>query len=279
MPISSSTDITIAHWITLANRINTIFGDDPDVKGVVVTHGTNTLEETAYFLNLTVKHDRPVIMVGAMRPATAISADGPLNLLNAIRTAVSPEARGKGVLVVMNDEINGARDVSKTNTYRVETFRAGELGLLGYVDGDTVSFYRSSTKRHTEHSEFDVSSVKELPKVDILYSYVQPSVALIKALLADGVRGIVFAGTGAGLLSTGEREALSPFLQMSIDSRPVVVRSNRTGNGRVVAQGEHDKWGMIPGDNLNPQKARILLMLALTKTQDRQEIKRMFQQY
>ena len=275
----SSTDITIAHWITLANRINTIFGDDPDVKGVVVTHGTNTLEETAYFLNLTVKHDRPVIMVGAMRPATAISADGPLNLLNAIRTAVSPEARGKGVLVVMNDEINGARDVSKTNTYRVETFRAGELGLLGYVDGDTVSFYRSSTKRHTDHSEFDVRSLKELPKVDILYSYVQPSVALIKGLLADGVRGIVFAGTGAGLLSTSEREALSPFLQMSIDSRPVVVRSNRTGNGRVVAQDEHDKLGMIPGDNLNPQKARILLMLALTKTQDRQEIKRMFQQY
>ena len=152
------------HRITLANRINTIFGDDPDVKGVVVTHGTNTLEETAYFLNLTVKHDRPVIMVGAMRPATAISADGPLNLLNAIRTAVSPEARGKGVLVVMNDEINGARDVSKTNTYRVETFRAGELGLLGYVDGDTVRFYRSSTKRHTEHSEFDIIRLKNFQR-------------------------------------------------------------------------------------------------------------------
>ena len=138
----SSTDITIANWLTIANRINAIFKDDPKVAGVVVTHGTNTLEETAYFLNLTVKSDRPVVLVGSMRPASAISADGPLNLLNAIRTAVSPESRGKGVLAVLNDEINGARDVTKTNTYRVETFRAPELGLLGYVDADKVTFYR-----------------------------------------------------------------------------------------------------------------------------------------
>ena len=194
----SSTDITIANWLTIANRINAIFKDDPKVAGVVVTHGTNTLEETAYFLNLTVKSDRPVVLVGSMRPASAISADGPLNLLNAIRTAVSPESRGKGVLAVLNDEINGARDVTKTNTYRVETFRAPELGLLGYVDADKVTFYRSSTKRHTLRSEFDVSQLKELPKVDIVYSYIQPSLAVAKALVADGVRGIVFAGTGAG---------------------------------------------------------------------------------
>ncbi len=129
----SSTDITVAHWLSLAKRINSIFQSDPSTAGVVITHGTNTIEETAYFLNLTVKHDRPVVLVGSMRPASAISADGPLNLLNAVRTAVSKEARGKGVLVVLNDEINGARDVTKTNTYRVETFRAGELGLLGYA--------------------------------------------------------------------------------------------------------------------------------------------------
>ena len=128
----SSTDITIENWLTISRRINEIFAADPSVAGVVVTHGTNTLEETAYFLNLTVKDERPVVMVGSMRPATAISADGPLNLLNAVRTAVSPEARGKGVLVVLNDEINSARDVTKTNTLRVETFRAPELGLLGY---------------------------------------------------------------------------------------------------------------------------------------------------
>lgn len=274
-----SSDITIEHWLALANRTNMIFRDDPTVAGVVVTHGTNTLEETAYFLNLTVKDDRPVVVVGAMRPATAISADGPLNLLNGIRTAVSPQARGKGVLVVLNDEINGARDVTKTNTYRVETFRAPELGLLGYADGDKVTFYRSSTKRHTEGSEFDVGQLKELPKVDILYSYVQPSTVMTQALIAGGVRGIVFAGAGAGVLSTSEREALKPVLALPTESRPVLVRSNRTGNGRVVGREEYDKMGMIPGDNLNPQKARILLMLALTKTHDLREIKRMFDEY
>jgi L-asparaginase len=156
-----SPDIKLENLLTLANGINSIFAKDPSVAGVVVTHGTNTLEETAYFLNLTVKHDRPVVLVGSMRPATAISADGPLNLLNAVRTAASQEARGKGVLVVMNDEINGARDVTKTNTYRVETFRSPELGYLGYVDEDKVSFYRTSTKRHTEKSEFDVSNITE----------------------------------------------------------------------------------------------------------------------
>lgn len=163
-----SPDLTLDNWITLANRINGIFSDDPKVAGIVVTHGTSTLEETAYFLNLTVKHDRPVILVGAQRPATAIGADGPLNLLNAVRTASSSEARGKGVLIVMNEEINAARDVTKTNTYRVETFRSPELGYLGYVDADKVSFYRTSTKRHSVNSEFDVSRISALPKVDIL---------------------------------------------------------------------------------------------------------------
>lgn len=187
----SSADITVDNWVTLANLINSIFADDTKVAGVVITHGTNTLEETAYFLNLTVKHDRPVVLVGAMRPATAISADGPLNLLNAIRAASSREAQGKGVLIVMNDEINGARDATKTNTYRVETFRAPDLGYLGYVDADQVSFYRASTKRHTVNSEFDVSKSKALPNVEIVYSYVQPSAVVIQALAASGVKGIV----------------------------------------------------------------------------------------
>ena len=275
----SSTDITVGHWLTMANRINTIFRDDPKVAGVVITHGTNTLEETAYFLNLTVKHDRPVVLVGSMRPASAISADGPLNLLNAVRTAVSPESRGKGVLVVLNDEINAAREVTKTNTYRVETFRSPELGLLGYVDADAVTFYRSSTRRHTTKSEFDVSQLKELPKVDIVYSYVQPSPVMAQALVTAGVRGIVFAGTGAGLMSTAERDALKPLLALPPDARPILVRSNRTGNGRVIAQAEYDRIGMIPADTLNPQKARILLMLALTRTHDVGEIRRMFAEY
>ncbi len=275
----SSTDITLAHWLTLASRINAIYAEDPSVAGVVVTHGTNTLEETAYFLNLTVKDERPVVVVGSMRPASAISADGPLNLLNAVRTAISREARGKGALVVLNDEINAARDVTKTNTYRVETFRGGELGLLGYVDADAVVFYRASVKRHTIRSEFDVRGLKTLPAVDILYSYVQPTTSLAQALVASGVRGIVLAGTGAGLVSTAERDALSPLLALPADTRPVVVRSNRTGNGRVVALEQYDRLSMVPGDNLSPQKARVLLMLALTRTRDLAEIRRMFAEY
>jgi L-asparaginase type II len=264
----SSSDITLDNWLTIANRINTIFADDPHVAGVVVTHGTNTLEETAYFLNLTVKSDRPVIMVGSMRPATAISADGPLNLLNAVRTAVSPDAKGKGVLVVLNDEINAARDVTKTNTYRVETFRAPELGLLGYIDEDKVSFYRASTRRHTLNSEFDLGGIKELPQVEILYSYVQPSTTLIRALVESGVRGIVFAGAGAGGLSSGERSAVQLLRSSAAGRAPVLVRSSRVGNGRVLDRSEYAALGMIPADTLNPQKARILLMLALTKTSD-----------
>ncbi|MEO5739501.1 MAG: asparaginase [Vicinamibacterales bacterium] len=275
----NSSDITLENWLTLANRINRIFADDQKVAGIVVTHGTNTLEETAYFLNLTVKHERPVVLVGSMRPATAISADGPLNLLNAVRTASSPDARGKGALIVMNDEINGARDVTKTNTYRVETFRAPELGLLGYVDEDKVSFYRASTRRHTFNSEFDVSAVKELPKVEIVYSYVEPNTAIIQALVASGARGIVFAGAGAGGLSSFETSALKTLLSSPARSKPVLVRSSRVGNGRVIARNEYDAMGMIPADTLNPQKARILLMLALTKTNDPREIARMFAEY
>src|SRR5215467_945515 len=274
-----SPDVKLENLLTLANGINSIFANDQNVAGVVVTHGTNTLEETAYFLNLTVKHDRPVILVGSMRPSTAISADGPLNLLNAIRTAISPEARGKGVLVVMNDEINGARDVTKTNTYRVETFRSPDFGFLGYVDEDKVSFYRASTKRHTVNSEFDVRSIREVPKVDILYSYVEPNVAMIQALQTNGVKGIVFAGTGAGGLSELQRDAMKAILSHPSGEKPVVVRSNRTGTGRVIARKEYDELGYVAGDTLNPQKSRILLMLALTRTRDVNEIRRMFAEY
>lgn len=273
-----STNMNTAIWLKLAARINAIFAEDREVAGIVITHGTNTLEETAYFLNLTVKHDRPVVLVGAQRPATATSADGPLNLLNAIRAAAAPEARGKGVMVVMNEEINGARDVTKSNTYRVEAFRSGELGFLGYVDQDAVTFYKTSTRRHTFRSEFDVSGLKELPKVEILYAYAEPSTVAIRALGEAKVGGIVFAGTGAGGLSDLERAAIKA-LGTHASGRPVIVRSNRTGNGRAIPRSEYDAEDMVPGDNLNPQKARVLLMLALTKTRDLAEIRRMFREY
>lgn len=275
----NSSDITVAIWLTLARRINEIFASDPAVAGVVVTHGTNTLEETAYFLSLTVKDERPVVVVGSMRPATAISADGPLNLLNAVRVATSREARGKGALVVLNDEINAAREVTKTNTYRVETFKAPELGMMGYVDADAVTFYRTSTKRHTTRSEFDVRGLSALPQVDILYSYVEPNPAVAKALVDSGAKGLVYAGAGAGLLSANEKKGLEPVLALPEATRPILVRTSRVGNGRVIAMAEYDRLGMIPGDTLNAQKARILLMLALTKTRDAKELRRIFAEY
>lgn len=207
---------------------------------------------------------------------TAISADGPLNLLNAVRTAISAEARGKGALIVLNDAINGARDTTKTNTLRVETFRAPEFGILGYVDDDKVSFYRSTTRRHTSSSEFDVAALTRLPKVSIVYSYVEPDPVVITALAANGARGIVFAGTGNGALS-GFEKAVAKGLPAA--GRAVLVRSSRVGNGRVTATADYDALGIIPADTLTPQKARILLMLALTKTNDPKEIRRMFSEY
>ncbi len=273
---TNSSYITIADWLTLAKRINTIIKDTPTVAGVVITSGTNTLEETAYFLNLTVRSDVPVVVVGAMRPATAISADGPLNLLNAVRTAISPDARGKGALIVMNDEINGARDTTKTNTLRVETFKAPEFGILGYVDEDKVAFYRTSTKRHTANSEFDVTNLTTLPKVEILYSYIDPDSTLIDAAVKAGAAGLVFAGTGNGKLSNMQEEALK---RLPPDQRPVIVRSSRAGNGRVIATAEYEALGVVPSDTLNPQKARILLMLALTRTKDPRELRRIFSEY
>ena len=273
----ASPNMTADVWRTLSARINSIFSEDPRVAGVVVTHGTSTLEETAYFLHLTVRHDRPVVVVGAQRPATAISADGPLNLLNAVRTAAALESRGKGVLVVMNDEINGARDVTKTNTYRVETFRSGELGFLGYVDDDKVSFYKMSTKRHTVNSEFDVSGITAFPRVEIVASYAESSTAPLRALARDGVDGIVIAASGAGSLSDAEVAAIREIV--AGPEAPIIVRSSRTGNGRVTRRKAFDAIGLIPSDNLSPQKTRILLMLALTKTRDRDEITRMLEEY
>jgi L-asparaginase len=275
----NSSDITIENWLTLARRIQAILKEAPAVSGFVITSGTNTLEETAYFLNLTVKSDKPVVLVGSMRPSTAISADGPLNLLNAVRTAISPDAKGKGALIVLNDEINAARDTTKTNTLRVETFRAPELGLLGYIDEDKVSFYRSTTKRHTANTEFDVTSLTALPKVSILYSYIEPDASLIQAAIKGGSKGIVFAGTGNGALSAGEETVLKEIAAMPAASKPALVRSSRVGNGRVIATAEYDALGVIPGDTLNPQKARILLMLALTKTSDPKELRRIFSEY
>ena len=276
----ASPDITSAVWRALAERINTIFREEPGVSGLVITHGTSTIEETAYFLNLTVKHDRPVVLTGAQRPPSALSADGPLNLVTAVRTAAAPESRGRGVLVLLNDEINAARDVTKSNTYRVETFRSGELGFLGYVDQDKVAYYRAPDKRHTVRSEFDVATIGAFPKVDVLYAYAESnSVLLLETLQRAGVEGIVYACTGAGTLSEADKKAIRGINALRADERPVLVRSTRVANGRVIGRKEYDELGMVPADNLNPQKARILLMLALTRTRDLAEVRRIFAEY
>lgn len=270
-----SPDMTSEIWLKMAKRINEIFATEPDVAGVVITHGTNTLEETSFFLHLTVQSDKPVVLVGAQRPATAISADGPLNLINAVRVAAAPHSRGMGALLVMNDQINSARDVTKTNTFRLETFQSGELGFLGYADSDRVVYYRSPMRRHTMRSEFDITNVTELPRVDVVYSYAEASRDTVDALVEAGTKGIILAGTGAGGAAPREFEGLKEAVQRGV----TVIASSRVGNGRVLDRQRYVDAGIIPGDNLLPQKARILLMLALTQTSDPAEIRRIFEEY
>ncbi|NLY53142.1 MAG: asparaginase [Firmicutes bacterium] len=273
----ASPAITIDIWLQLARRINEILHRQPEVAGVVITHGTDSLEETAYFLNLVVKSNKPVVVVGSMRPATSISPDGPMNLVNAIHVAAAPEARGKGVLVVMNDEIFAARDVSKTHVSQLHTFRSYDLGALGNISNGVVSFYRQPLRCHTASTEFSVEGLPTLPRVDIVYSYLGADGALVDAAVAAGARGIVLAGMGQGGTTRSQGEALARAGQQGV----FVVRASRTGTGRILPPRPEwiERGAAITADNLIPQKARILLMLALTKTNNPQEIQRMFNSY
>jgi L-asparaginase len=242
----------------------------PDSVGAIVTHGTATLEETAYFLNLTIHSDKPVLVVGAMRPNSAISRDGPLNIYNAIRTAVTPEARDKGVMVLLNDEINAARDVTKTNTERPNTFESRDLGPIGFADSDRIVFYRRLLYRHTYKSEFDVSQLTELPKVDIVYGYQEGDRVAVDALIAAGAKGIVLDDSSPGFTAA---------VKDGWEKGVVFVQSDRKGSGRVLEKETSAERGVVTADNLNAQKARQLLRLALTKTSDIKEIQRMFNEY
>lgn len=271
----SSNNLTDDVLLTLAQRCNKLLAD-PKVKGIVITHGTDTLEETAYFLNLTVKSKKPVVLVGAMRPATAMSADGPVNLLNAVKLAADPKAQDQGVLIALNDEINGARDTAKTNTTNPATFKAHSLGVLGYINNGTNVFLKKTVMRHTWQSEFDVSKLKSLPRVEIVYSHANDSDIFVKAAVAAGAKGIVHAGTGDGSI----HKFTEPALVDAVKKGVTVVRSSRVGTGIVTPGGRYDdEEGMISAGTLSPQKARILLQLALTKTQDPKEIRRMFTEY
>ena len=243
---------------------------------VVITHGTDTLEETAYFLNLTVHSDKPVVLVGAMRPATAISADGPLNLLNAVKLAADPQAKGRGVLIAMNDTIGGARDTTKTNTTNVATFKAPELGAMGYIAAGKNYFFNQSTRRHTSASEFDVTKLDALPRVDIVYSHANADRVPVDAFVKAGAKGLVMAGSGNGSLHEWEEKGAAEAIKNGV----VVVRSSRVGNGPVtVSVKRYTDEGFLNGGTLNPQKARILLQLALTRTHDPKEIQRIFDEY
>lgn len=264
------------HWLTLARRINVLLGQK-DVDGIVITHGTDTLEETAYFLNLVVKSRKPVVLVGSMRPSTAISADGPINLYNAVLLAASPDAVGQGVLVAMNDQIHAGRDVSKSNTTLTDTFRTPELGMLGYFQGGKAYFYRQVVRKHTVDTEFDVSALNALPQVEIALAHANVGPVAVEAFVAAGAKGIIHAGVGNGSLPAKVRPALSAARAKGV----VIVRSSRVGQGILARNGEanDDQLDFVVSDTLSPQKARILLMLALTKTNNTKEIQRMFHTY
>ena len=263
-------------WLQLADRIHALLAAPNPPAGYVITHGTATLEETAYFLHLAVKSDRPVVVTGAMRPPSALGTDADLNLLDAIRLAAAPDAAGRGVLTILNNEIQSARDVTKSNAFRVDTFDSRDFGVLGYVDSDArVLFYRSVTRPHTAATTFDVRGRKDLPRVDIVHSYAGADGVLVDALTARRPDGMVLVGFGGGSYPAAFLDAGKRAVQAAI---PVVL-ATRSWNGRVVLTPKKDDDGFIVCDDLMPQKARILLMLALTVTREREAIQEMFYKY
>ncbi|EOJ0846186.1 type II asparaginase [Campylobacter jejuni] len=261
-------------WLRLAKKIAKLFAEGID--GVVITHGTDTMEETAYFLNLTIKSDKPVVLVGAMRPSTAISADGPKNLYNAVALVANKEAKNKGVMVAINDKILSARGVVKTHSLNVDAFSSPDFGDLGYIVDGKFFFYNNITKAHTKNAPFDVSKLTSLPKVDILYSYSNDgSGVAAKALFEHGTKGIVVAGSGAGSIHKNQKDVLKELLKKGLK----VVVSSRVVAGCVAVSDSDEKLGFISAEDLNPQKARVLLMLALAKTSDPKKIQEYFLKY
>ncbi len=256
-----------SRWMELSRHVADVLRARPELAGVIITHGTDTMEETAYFLDLTVPPDRPVIVTGAMRPSDMAGADGPANLTNAVRAAVDPRSRGRGGMVLMDDRLFAARDVAKTNSTRVEAFQAPERAPVAIVDADGLFFRQPSPARTTP--VFDLAGIRELPRVDIVYSYGGADSVVIDALVAAGAKGIVMAGVGRGGLAPGQSSALKRARARGV----AVVVSTRTGSGRVPVSRDD---GMVGSGDLNPQKARVLLTLALSRTMNPEEIARIF---
>ena len=281
-----SSSLTVAHWLELAQRLNQLYETRSELGGVVVTSGTDTLEETAYFLHLTVRTSRPVVVVGAMRAPATPGYDGAANLRDAIRVAAAPATRGRGVVVVLNGEIHAARDVRKAHAQRLDSFDSGRHGVLGVVDADRVEYFRRPVRRHTRRTEFDVSGLERLPRVVLLSSYVGASGDLIRAAHQLGAEGIVIAAAGAGATTPAQAEALEEVAAEGV----VVVIATRTGGGRVPARGRRlgtarapgesrNRRQHVSGEDLSPVKARVLLMLALTMPRDGAAVQRIFTVY
>jgi L-asparaginase type II len=272
---------TSGELYAVARRLQELATDD-SVDGIVVTHGTNTMAETAWFMDLVVNIKKPVVFVGSQRPWSGISGDGPLNLFNAVRVAATKAAAGKGVLHCMNQNINAARDVNKSSAYRVQTFQSIDLGAMGVADPDIVKFYSEPVRRHTFKSEFNIAALpanpKDLPAVECVYSYTEAPGYLIDALVTHGVKGIVVDGTGAGS-PTGGPDGQTEAIKRAQAKGVVVVITARTRGGRVQDTPRRRESKIVPADNLTPEKARMLLQLALTKTTDLAEVKRIFDEY
>src|SRR5215831_19495662 len=271
-----SQDMNDQVWLKLATRVNELLAR-PDVSGVVITHGTDTIEETAYFLNLVVKSNKPVVFTAAMRPSTALSADGPLNFFNAVAVAAAKNAPGHGVMVVVNDWIHGASSLTKTSTTAVQTFMSPLTGLLGTIAYGDVEFYRGPVGKNTVNSDFSLDGVTALPRVDIIMAHENMDGALIDAAVAAGARGLVVAGVGNGNMTKAALDALAAQAKKGV----VCVRSTRVATGRVGRNVEvdDDKLTLVASDDLNPQKARVLLRLALLKPRGLGDVQRLFAEY
>ncbi len=270
-----STRIAFPEWRELLLLCDRLAAEEPNLAGIVIGHGTSSLEETAYFLSLTLKHPLPVVLVGSQRPNSALSTDAGLNLVNALRVAASPEARGLGALVVLNDEVHAAREATKTATARVQTFRSPDFGCLAHTDGDRLAWYRRPLRRVAPDTEFDPRGLQALPRVDIAYSHAGADGTAVEAFRAAGAEGIVSAGFAPGFVTPEEGEALRGAAAAGV----VVAQSSRAGSGRAFPTTRMRETGFVPADNLTPQKARVLLALALTVTRDRREIERIFGEY
>ncbi len=271
-----SQDMNDEVWLMLGRRVNEVLASS-DADGILITHGTDTLEETSYFLSLVTKSDKPVVMVGSMRPATAISADGPGNIYNGVAILADRGARGKGTLVALNDEIHYARNVVKTDTTSVQTFQSVNRGPAGVVHTGTVEWFEPMDRKLGLATEFSLDGLETLPRVDVIYAHANMSADLIDAAVDNGARGLVVAGVGDGNMTMPALEAVTKAAKSGV----VVVRSTRLPSGIVLRNNEvnDDELGLVVSGELNPAKARVLLQLALTKTKDPARIQRMFYEY